>query len=220
MINMPDKSLSFDYENNFYLTCDSSRIGKLIAHYELYKLISGIKGSLIECGVYKGASLARFSMFREIFEEKDVTEIIAFDTFDVFPETNFQEDIEVRKKFINYSGSQSISKDQMLTALEQKNCWKNIRLIEGDICKTVPEFVKKTPDLEIALLNVDVDIYEPSVVILEYLFPLIVKGGIMILDDYGTFPGETKAVDEYFKNESIEIKRFPFCNTPRYIIKN
>ena len=69
---MPDKSLSFDYENNFYLTCDSSRIGKLIAHYELYKLISNINGSLVECGVYKGASLARFSILRKIYEQEDI----------------------------------------------------------------------------------------------------------------------------------------------------
>ena len=220
MINMPDKSLSFDYENNFYLTCDSSRIGKLIAHYELYKLISNINGSLVECGVYKGASLARFSMFRKIHEQEHIRKIIAFDSFNVFPETNFKDDIELRKNFINDSGSQSISKDQMITVLKQNNCNKNTELIQGDICQTVPEFVKDNPGLSIALLNLDVDIYEPSVVILKYLFPLITKGGIIILDDYGTFPGETKAVDEYFKNESIEIKKFSFCNTPRYIIKN
>ena len=52
-----------------------------------------------------------------------------------------------------------------------------------------------------------------------YLYPRIVKGGILILDDYGTFPGETKAVDEYFKDKDIKIKKFPFAATPSFIIK-
>ena len=40
-----------------------------------------------------------------------------------------------------------------------------------------------------------------------------------MLDDYGTHPGETKAVDEYFKNKTVEIKKFSFSMTPCYIIK-
>ena len=40
-------------------------------------------------------------------------------------------------------------------------------------------------------------------IILENLYPRITKGGILMLDDYGTHPGETKAVDEYFQNKNI-----------------
>ena len=219
MIEIPSNNLAFEHENGFYLTCQSSRIGKLLAHYELYKLVKHLPGSLIECGVYKGASLARFAMFRHLYEKNHLRKIIAFDTFDTFPETSFEEDILLRENFINDSGNQSISKDQMLKILEDKNCNDNVELINGDICQTVPEFVENNPDLKIALLNLDVDIYEPSVVILEHLFPLIIKEGVLILDDYGTFPGETKAVDDYFKGQSIKIQKFPFCKTPRYIIK-
>lgn len=219
MIELPDNKLTFEYENGFYLTCAPSRIGKLIAHYELYKSIRHVPGAIVECGVYKGTSLARFAMFRHLYEKQHIRKIIAFDTFDTFPETSFEEDILLRENFINDSGNQSISKDQMLKILDDKNCNENIELINGDICQTVPKFVENSPDLKIALLNLDVDIYEPSVVILEHLFPFLVKGGVLILDDYGTFPGETKAVDEYFNGQSIEIKKFSFCDTPRYIIK-
>ncbi len=54
---------------------------------------------------------------------------------------------------------------------------------------------------------------------LEYLYPRLVRSGVLILDDYGTFPGETKAVDDYFKDKNIEMRKFPFCMTPCYIIK-
>jgi|ETN02SMinimDraft_4_1059925.scaffolds.fasta_scaffold21052_2 hypothetical protein len=219
MIVLPEKNLEFEYENGFYLTCEVSRIGKFIAHYELYKSIDHLSGAIVECGVYKGVSLTRFAMFRNLFEKQIKRKIVAFDTFDTFPKTQFEEDIPLRQNFIDESGDQSIGKSQLLEILNEKNCGESLDLISGDICETVPEFVSNNPDLKIALLNLDVDIYEPSVVILEYLFPLLVKGGILILDDYGTFPGESQAVDDYFKGQSIEIQKFPFCKTPRYIIK-
>ena len=68
MIEISSNNLAFEHENGFYLTCQSSRIGKLLAHYELFNLVKHLPGSLIECGVYKGASLARFAMFRHLFE--------------------------------------------------------------------------------------------------------------------------------------------------------
>ena len=61
--------------------------------------------------------------------------------------------------------------------------------------------------------------YEPTVKILEHLYPLVSKNGIIILDDYMIFPGETKAVNEYFKNTNVVIEKPLFVNTPHYIIK-
>ena len=84
----------------------------------------------------------------------------------------------------------------------------------------IPAYLEKHPELKISLLNLDTDIYEPAVVILKYLYPRIVQGGILILDDYGVFPGETQAVDEYFVDHNIIIQKLPFCMTPSYIIKN
>jgi hypothetical protein len=58
------------------------------------------------------------------------------------------------------------------------------------------------------------------VTILEHLFPRIVRGGILILDDYAAFPGETKAVDDYLKSMHLRIQKFPFAMTPSYVIKD
>jgi hypothetical protein len=50
---------------------------------------------------------------------------------------------------------------------------------------------------KIALLHIDVDVYDPTKVILESLWHRVVKGGILMLDDYGTVAGETGAVDNF-----------------------
>lgn len=95
-----------------------------------------------------------------------------------------------------------------------------MELIKGNILETVPNYINDHPELKISLLNLDTDIYEPASVILELLFPRIVRGGVLIIDDYGVFPGETKAVDEYFQDKDVVINKFPFCMTPCYIVKN
>ncbi|WP_330205271.1 TylF/MycF/NovP-related O-methyltransferase [Cyanobacterium sp. DS4] len=219
MIELPDFSKSFEYENNFYLSCNINRISKIIAHWELYKMVSDLPGAIVECGVFKGSSLTRFAAFRDLTGNSYSKKIIAFDTFDQFPETDFADDQLIREKFINSAGSDSISKQQLQQVLQHKKTDQFIELVEGDITQTVPEYVKNHPELKISLLNLDTDIYEPAKVILECLYPKLVQGGILIIDDYGVFPGETKAVDEFFANEDVEIKKFPFCMTPCYIIK-
>lgn len=219
MIKLPDFQKAYEYENEFYLSCDKSRIGKLLAHYELYKMSSDKEGDIVECGVFKGSSFVRFAMFRNLFENNSSKRLIGFDSFGKFPGTEFEGDKKLREHIINEAGENSIAADQLIEVLKNKSCDQNIELIEGDITVTLPEYVRSNPGLKISMLNLDTDIYEPSVTILEELYPKIVSGGILILDDYNVFPGETKAVNDYFKGMDIDIKKFPFSATPCYIIK-
>lgn len=219
MISLPDFNKAFEYENNFYLSCANTRIAKVLAHYELYKMAIDIPGTIVECGVFKGVSLTRFATFRDLLSNSFSKKIIGFDTFNKFPETNYPPDKKYRQRGIEVAGEQSISKQQLMDVLKHKGLDKFVELVEGDITKTMPVYLDANPGLKISLLNLDVDLYEPSVAILEHLYPRITKGGILLLDDYGFFPGETKAVDEYFKDKDIEIRKLPFCMTPSYIIK-
>ncbi|MBE0673207.1 MAG: class I SAM-dependent methyltransferase, partial [Bacteroidales bacterium] len=173
----------------------------------------------VECGVFKGASLARFVHFREIFALTEEKMVVGFDTFDLFPESTYEPDNDLLGKFIESAGSSSIGKKQLEEVLRQKGVFRNISLVEGDVTTTIPEFIKANPGMKISLLNLDVDLYEPSLVILENLYPLMSPGGILLLDDYDKFPGETKAVDEYFRGRKMKIHRFPYVKSPCYIIK-
>jgi len=219
MINLPDFSRAFEYENQFYLSCDNSRISKILAHYELYKMVQELPGAIVECGVFKGISLARFAIFRDLFGNQFSKKIIGFDAFGRFPETEFEEDKDFRQRFISAAGDQSISVQQMMDVLGRKGISQNVELVEGDITQTVPQYLSLHPELKISLLNLDTDIYEPATVILSHFWPRLVQGGVLLLDDYGTFPGETKAVDEYFQGQGLEIRKFPFCMTPCYLVK-
>jgi Macrocin-O-methyltransferase (TylF) len=219
MIELPDPARSWEYENGFYLTCETARIGKLLAHYELFKMVHELPGAIVECGVFKGASLVRFAAFRDLLGSTSAKQIVGFDTFAAFPATGYDPDAAMREHLIEVAGSESIARSQLREILERRGIDRCVELVEGDILQTVPAYVEQHPELRIALLNLDTDIYEPARVILEHLYPRIVPGGLLVLDDYGVFPGESDALDAYFAGNDVEIRAFPFSLTPAYVRK-
>jgi len=213
-----DFSKKRDYENGFHLTCETRRMGKFINHLEIYKQIIGLPGDVLEFGVYKGTSFTRLISFRDLFEHSSSRRLIGFDAFGKFPdELALESDQEFVEKFES-AGGYGISKEDLTKCLELKNT-ENFELVEGDITKTLPTFLEKNPFLKIALLHIDVDVYEPSKVILEHLWDKVVKGGILMLDDYALVEGETKAVDEFFQGQDIKIRKPDYCFNPSYIVK-
>ena len=199
MVVETDFNKKFEYENAFYLTSSVDRISKFATHLELFRRVSGLAGDIVECGVFKGASLSRLLKFRSLFENPFSKKIIAFDTFGEFPEAGYEPDLKKRNLFIEEAGSRSIEKNRLISIFQQLNLYQNIELIEGNILDTVPRYKAENPHLKISLLNIDVDLYEATKVCLEELFPLVVRGGVVILDDYGVFAGANKAIDTFLR---------------------
>ena len=139
MIQLPDFTRDFEWENSFYLSCDITRIGKILAHYELFKMVREVPGAIVECGVFKGASLARFAAFRDLFGNPFSKRLVAISyIFGQFPETDFGPDKKPRKRFVEAAGDQSISVDQMMQVLNHKRCERFVELVAGDVRETVP----------------------------------------------------------------------------------
>ena len=72
--------------------------------------------------------------------------------------------------------------------------------------QTIPMYIKKNPNLKISLLNVDIDFVETTQCVLDNLYGKVVKGGVIIFDNYegigtgGTFyKGETETINKFLK---------------------
>jgi hypothetical protein len=72
---------------------------------------------------------------------------------------------------------------------------KTINFIVGDVTKTLVDGSKPK---EISILRLDTDFYDSTLIELQVLWPLLLKRGVLILDDYGHWDGARRAVDEYF----------------------
>ena len=207
----------WDHENGFYLTAEPSRIGKLIAQYELYKTIVSLPGHVVECGVFKGASFIRFATYRDLLENQASRRLIGFDAFGRFPAPGGEEDRAFVKGFEAAAG-EGISQEELEAVLAYKQVG-NYELVPGNILETVPEYCWDKPELKIALLHIDVDVYDATYAILENMFRHVVKGGLILFDDYSTIAGETKAVDEFFAGKGYEIEKLSYSPTPSYLRK-
>ncbi|WP_035497030.1 TylF/MycF/NovP-related O-methyltransferase [Citrifermentans bremense] len=214
-----DLAKNFEYENGFYLTAPVNRISKFATHLELFRQVAHLSGDIVECGVFKGTSLSRWIKFRSLFGNSFSKKIIAFDTFGEFPETSFEQDKKKREQFIQEAGNQSIGKEELVETLTKLRLYENIDLVAGDILETVPAYTNANPHLKLSLLHIDVDIYEPTRVALETFFPHVVRGGIIIFDDYGAFAGANKAIDDFFAGSDVRILKLPYSHAISYMVK-
>jgi hypothetical protein len=98
-----------------------------------------------------------------------------------------------------------------------------VELVAGDICETVPRYVKENPGLRISFLHFDCDLYEPTLIGLQYLYPLVSPGGVVLFDQYGIdeYPGESAAFDDFFGSKRpILTKSHLVSNPSGYFVKD
>jgi len=206
----------FLIENKFYETVSLDRFEKVLMQLEIFKIIKNVKGCILEFGIFRGNSFIRFMLFNKIYNFKK--KFYGFDTFGEFPKGKNYFDNLQRNKFTKSAGTSSINKLSLNRILKKKKL-TNFTLIKGDVLATLPKFIRENKNLQISLINLDLDLYEPSKIVLESLYPRLSKNGIIILDNYKTFYGETKAVNEFCKKHKIKLQKFKLLNKKTFIIK-
>ena len=209
----------WDYENGFLWYSDLARLNKLLAQYELYKHVLDLPGDVVELGTFKGASAIKFATFRQLLETDYSRKIVCFDAFGPFPdrEISMQSDIDFLKKFEEAAGT-GLSKKQLDWLLREKKI-DNFELVGGNIFDTLPDYLVVNPQLKISLLHLDMDVMEPTAFALEHLYERVVKGGMIVVDDYPSVGGTVKAVDIFLEKHELTISKLPYYSVPSFIIK-
>jgi hypothetical protein len=90
-----------------------------------------------------------------------------------------------------------------------------LHFIKGKVEDTIPQ---KIPT-KIAILRLDTDWYQTTKYELDHLYPLLVSGGGLIIDDYGHWEVARKAVDEYIEKHKLQILLNRIDYTGRIAIK-
>lgn len=203
---------------------------KMLQQYEIYKLAKDVPGDIIELGVHFGESYFHWARFLEIFNmgERE-TKVVGFDTFEGFPSinkndvspSNQKEEGDLAVKIGGFDcGPHTYKRLLKLIEIFEDDHFvpqkKRLELVKGDIMDTLPKYVEENPGLRISLLHLDVDLYEPTKLALELLYPLVSPGGVIILDEYGQrkFPGESAAFDEYFGANRPKLQKSSLVSNP------
>lgn len=171
--------------------------------------MNGVPGDYVECGVYRGGNIK--GMMAYALDRNDLRNVWLYDTFaGMTPPLDLDVDLGGNK------AKDILNSVMCLASLEEvKNNLSDIKYPEtlskyviGDICQTVMDD-KNVPE-SISLLRLDTDWYESTKIELQRLYPRLVPGGVLIIDDYGHWQGCRKAVDEYFANTSVIFKRIDY----------
>lgn len=215
---------------NFQIYTRRVFLKRFLAHYELFKMTLDLPGDIVELGVYRGLGLMTWANFLEIRSMGDrAKQVIGFDNwagFTEFDEKDGGEESRVNKVLGGYNGGEfeEILRDAI--GIFDKDRFipykPRVILVDGQIEESVPKYIEENSGLRISLLHIDCDLYQPTKVALEHLWDRVVKGGVVILDDYGIRPweGESQAVDEFFAEKDVEIKRFDWSHFPgAYVVK-
>lgn len=207
----------WDYENGYYWFSDTSRISKILYYYELYQMIIGLPGDIFEFGVFKGLSLIRFCQYRDLLENNNSRRIIGFDSFGQFPKNNIKgkDDLKFINEFELSSGT-GLERKQLDKILKNKG-FKNFNLVKGNVFDTLKKFLKKKPETRISILHLDMDVAEPTEYVLNTLFNKMVKGGLIVIDDYNDVSGATSVVDKFVKEKKLKLEKLNYYQKPSFI---
>jgi O-methyltransferase len=184
--------------------------------YGLYNAVNyivkkNIEGDMVECGAWKGGSAMIIAL--TLLKLNDMSRIIwLYDTYEGMSkptENDISSDNRINagkewdknnKKDDNfwcYSSLEEVTGNMSLTGYPLEK----IKFIKGKVEDTIP---KNTPD-NISILRLDTDWYESTKHELIHLYPRIQTGGVLIIDDYGSWLGARKAVKEYCDQKEVKI---------------
>ena len=217
---------------NFLIYSRRQNLKRFLLHYDLFKKTINLPGDILELGVYRGEGLMTWANLLEIFCIGNRTKrVFGFDNWSGFKSFSKKDGKTNKKagKIIGGFNPKKFKKELLETIKifdsDRFVPWKKrIFLVDGDIEKTIKKFIKKNQGIRFSLVHFDMDLYKPTKIALENIFPLVVKNGIIIFDDYGMpdWSGETKAVDEFLKkNPKMKLISSPISNVPgAWLIKN
>jgi O-methyltransferase len=167
-----------------------------------YIVRSGIPGSFVECGVWRGGSSMAIAL--TLAQEGDTTrDIYLFDTFEgMTPPTDVDKSLDgvFAKNHLDEHKNGTWFRcyadlNEVRTNMASTNYpLDQLHFVKGPVEETIPTHGPPGP---IALLRLDTDWYESTKHEMTHLFPLLQVGGILIIDDYGHWQGARKAIDEY-----------------------
>jgi hypothetical protein len=192
--------------------------GRKFAYFHsLLQMIDGVEGDIVECGVASGASLFAQALFLEHKQPRRT--IYGFDSFEGLPEISAEDDPDVypqakfKGKFAN--SMESVIARLVSSGIPEEYIDRHIRLVKGWFAETLPGF-----DQPIALLHIDVDLYQSYLDVLENLYPKVSRGGIVAFDEYQDplWVGASKAIHQFF-GEGVKIRESDVMPGKYYLVK-
>lgn len=173
--------------SQFLFAAEEVRLKTILDPVRLFEVWTNTRnapaGDIAEVGVYMGGTLklmAKLQPSRTVW---------GFDTFAGMPLATADKDVDLAREF----------NDSPIEIVQEylADC-PNVRLVKGLFPDTATIIPKET---KFGLVHLDADYYAPTLAGLEFFWPRMVSGGMILLDDFGfpRCPGVQQAALDYFR---------------------
>jgi O-methyltransferase len=148
----------------------------------------GVAGDLIEAGSWRGgASMLMRATLDTLGEDRTV---YVADSFQGFPELDAADEHGARLSSFQFL---AVPDDQVRESFARLGLDRGVELVPGFFEETLARFAGH----RWAIVRLDADSYEATRYALDCLYPGLTVGGYLVIDDYGSFDGCRRAVDEF-----------------------
>lgn len=217
----------YDSFNSFIFSADRNVFNKLVIKQFFYSMTQELHGDIVECGVFKGSGLLAWLKLLDMYEPNSLKKVLGFDFFNpqfIDQLTNEVDKTTMRQVFDRDSNLifGDVSKEGIEHKIESAGFKRDkYELIPGDISLSSMNYIKDRPGLRISILYLDMDLDKPTYDALNALWDRVVRGGVVVFDEYAYHSwSESDAVDRFITERNLKL-----CNTnikapTAYIIKS
>lgn len=171
-----------------------------------FEYACSLDGGKVECGVFKGFSALMCCHINKVLNpEFDGTDLYLCDSFEGLSEP-LNEDLvtvqegngQVRQFWAHGKGRFAVD---MAAVKARFAAFPGVAFMKG----WIPPVLEQLPERTWSFVHIDVDLYEPTLACLEYFFPRLTPGAVIVNDDFGSpmFPGGAKSWKEFFEKKNL-----------------
>ena len=183
---------------------------------QLFRKTLALEGMVAECGCFRGlSSYLLCSTLQQADAAFDGRGYRIFDSFAGLSAPSQEDAIEGegaqvgRLRHMTRAGNFAASLDKVKAAL---SAFPRIEYFPG----WIPAAFPKEDGVRYRFVHVDVDVYKPTRDSIEYFYPRLVPGGVIVCDDYN-WPGARQAIEEVCARVGVEFATTPY--TQAYIVR-
>lgn len=185
--------------------------------FRLIDSVLEVEGSLAECGVYQGATLASIGLY--LREKGSNKEVFGFDSFEGFDD-KIKRDLELGGSDLEQKSVGGFS-NTSLTDVQHKVDLFDLRAT----VTLVPGYFENTlltcEENKFCFVSLDCDMYDSYKQCLQFFYPRLSRGAVVLLDEYNdpAWPGCNKALDEFLHDKPEELEEIESDNFIKYFFR-
>lgn len=175
-----------------------------------------VPGAVLECGTHHGGTLLGMA---HVLESRAIrARLYGLDSFEGFPEPTGEDALDdgTMHPLVRKGALGEASYEELSGRLERMGLADRVTLIKGFFENTLSKLAAE----RFSLVHVDCDLYESYMTCLEFAYPRMLAGGVMVFDDYNSdaYVGARRAVDEFFADRPERLQYFPEAEGRRYFV--